>query len=84
MMPPVAVLDACVLYSASLRDLFMWLALAGVYFPKWTEEIHEEWIRNVLEGVEKVSFRQPPHHNVDHGDINHRFAAFGQVLVAPH
>jgi hypothetical protein len=55
MMPPVAVLDACVLYSASLRDLFMWLALAGVYFPKWTEDIHEEWMRNVLENRTDLS-----------------------------
>jgi len=49
MNPPTAVLDACVLYSASLRDLFMWLAIAEMYVPKWTEQIHEEWMRNVLE-----------------------------------
>ncbi len=34
MNPPTAVLDACVLYSAALRDLFMWLAVAELYFPK--------------------------------------------------
>jgi predicted nucleic acid-binding protein len=44
----VAVLDACVLYPPSLRDLFMWLAAAIVYQPRWTEEIHAEWMRNVL------------------------------------
>lgn len=43
-----AVLDACVLYPAPLRDFFMRLAVK-LYQPKWTEEIHEEWIRNVLE-----------------------------------
>ena len=42
-----AVLDACVLYPAPLRDFFMRLAVK-LYQPKWTEEIHEEWIRNVL------------------------------------
>ena len=44
----VAVLDACVLYPPSLRDLFMRLASALAYEPRWTEEIHDEWIRNLL------------------------------------
>ena len=44
----VAVLDACILYSAALRDLFMQLFGQGAFQPKWTETIHEEWIRNVL------------------------------------
>ncbi len=26
----------------------MWLAVHGVIQPKWTEQIHEEWMRNVL------------------------------------
>lgn len=43
-----AVLDANVLYSALLRDLFMRLAVAFVFQPKWTAQIHEEWMRNVL------------------------------------
>jgi predicted nucleic acid-binding protein len=43
-----AVMDACVLYPAPLRDFFMRLAVR-LYQPKWTEQIHEEWIRNVLE-----------------------------------
>ncbi len=43
----IAVLDACVLYSAPLRDFFMRLAVR-LYQPKWTDAIHEEWIRNVL------------------------------------
>lgn len=44
----LAVLDACVLYPPSLRDLLMHLAVAGAYAPRWTENIHAEWIRNVL------------------------------------
>ena len=55
MIQQIAVLDACVLYSASLRDLFMWLAMAGIYFPKWTEQIHEEWIGNVLKNRPDIS-----------------------------
>jgi hypothetical protein len=41
------VLDACVLYPAALRDFLMRLAVR-LYQPKWTNEIHNEWIRNVL------------------------------------
>lgn len=44
----IAVLDACVLYPPSLRDLLMRIAVAGAFEPRWTEEIHTEWIRNVL------------------------------------
>jgi len=40
--------DACVLYPAPLRDLLMHLALTGLYRAKWTNEIHDEWIRSVL------------------------------------
>ncbi|NEQ27762.1 MAG: hypothetical protein F6K28_53950 [Microcoleus sp. SIO2G3] len=38
----VAVLDACVLYPAPLRDLFMRLATTGLFHARWTIEIHEE------------------------------------------
>lgn len=44
----VAVLDACVLYPPSLRDLLLWLARVRVYAPRWTEQVHDEWTRNVL------------------------------------
>src|SRR5438270_13155098 len=40
--------DACVLYPAPLRDLLIQLATAGIFRARWTDRIHEEWIRNVL------------------------------------
>jgi predicted nucleic acid-binding protein len=40
--------DACVLYPAPLRDLLMHLAVTDLFRAKWTDEIHEEWIRNLL------------------------------------
>lgn len=46
--PVTAVYDANVLYPAPLRDLFIRLAQAGLVKGRWTEEIHDEWIRNVL------------------------------------
>jgi len=42
------VLDACTLYPAPLRDLLMETAAMGLFRVKWTDEIHDEWIRNLL------------------------------------
>ncbi|HMY01267.1 MAG TPA: PIN domain-containing protein [Agitococcus sp.] len=44
----IAVYDANVLYPAPLRDLLMRLALEDMYRAKWTNLIHDEWIRGVL------------------------------------
>ncbi|WP_299534598.1 PIN domain-containing protein [uncultured Herbaspirillum sp.] len=43
-----AVLDACVLYPAPLRDILLHLAEAGTFHARWTAEIHDEWTRNLL------------------------------------
>ncbi len=53
-----AMLDACVLYPPSLRDLPMRTAVAGAYEPRWTEQIHEEWTRNVLADNTNVTSAQ--------------------------
>ena len=42
------VLDANVLYSASLRNLLLRIAQRRSFFPIWSEEIHDEWMRNLL------------------------------------
>ena len=42
------ILDACVLYPAPLRDLLLELAATGLFRAKWTDQIHDEWIRNLL------------------------------------
>lgn len=44
-----ALYDACVLYPAPLRDLLLQLAMTDLFRAKWSADIHEEWIRNVLE-----------------------------------
>lgn len=40
--------DACVFYPAPLRDLLMHLALTDLFRARWTDTIHDEWIRSVL------------------------------------
>ena len=44
-----ALYDACVLYPAPLRDLLLELAQTGLFRARWTDEIHREWIENLLE-----------------------------------
>ena len=40
--------DANVLYPAELRNFLMHLAMTGLFRAKWSAEVHEEWIRNLL------------------------------------
>ena len=46
--PFVVVYDANVLFPATIRDTLLRVASAGLVQAKWTNEIHEEWIRNLL------------------------------------
>ena len=43
-----AFFDANVLYSPLVTDLIMELAVANIYRPKWSKQVHEEWIAAVL------------------------------------
>jgi len=54
------ILDACVLYPAPLRSYLLYLAQTGLYRARWTNQIHDEWIRNLLKNrpdltVEKLA-----------------------------
>lgn len=46
--PYPVVLDACVLYPSFLRDLLIRLGLTGLYQPKWSATIEDEWQQNLL------------------------------------
>ncbi len=73
---PRVVLDANVLYRASIRDFLMHLSYVGFLFePLWSDEIHEEWISNLLknrpdlkrenlESVRNAMNRAAPHANI--------------------
>ena len=54
----IALFDACVLYPAPLRDLLMHLSLTDLFQAKWTDEIHDEWIRNVLKNRPDLTKQQ--------------------------
>jgi predicted nucleic acid-binding protein len=44
-----AILDACVLYPAPVRDILLCLAEQQLYQPKWSDRIQKEWKRNLLD-----------------------------------
>src|SRR5690348_10636939 len=48
MLPHIVVLDACVLFPASLRDTLLRVADAGLYRVQLTEDILEEVRRNLI------------------------------------
>lgn len=46
--PPIVVLDANLLYPFQLRNLLVQFGVDGVIAPRWTTNIHEEWIGNLV------------------------------------
>ena len=54
----IVVYDANVLYSAPLRYFLVELALTSVFDARWTEEIHSEWMRNVLQNRPDMTLEQ--------------------------
>lgn len=43
-----AFLDANVLYSAAIRDIFMEVALANLYRARWSADVQREWLEAVV------------------------------------
>jgi predicted nucleic acid-binding protein len=48
-MAAVVVLDACVLYPASIRDLLVRLAQTGLFRARWTDRILDECFRSIVQ-----------------------------------
>ena len=46
---PLVVCDANVFYSIVTTDLILSLGVAELIRPRWTAQIHEEWMRNLRE-----------------------------------
>jgi len=53
------VFDACVLYPAPLRDFLLRLSTTGLFSAKWTNQIHDEWIKNVLKNRPELEEKLP-------------------------
>ena len=66
----IAVLDACVLYPAPVRDLLLSLAHADLYHAKWTKDIQREWL-------EKLLAIRP---DLDHARLEHTCALMARAI----
>ena len=56
--PPVAVYDACVLYPFHLRNVLIQCAFDGLVEARWTDDIHDEWIRNLAANTPALSIER--------------------------
>lgn len=56
--PPVAVYDACVLYPFHLRNILIQCAFDGLVEARWTDDIHDEWIRNLAANTPGLSIER--------------------------
>ncbi|KAF0093573.1 MAG: hypothetical protein E1N59_2706 [Puniceicoccaceae bacterium 5H] len=53
-----AIYDACVLYPAPLRDLLLELAVTDLFKARWSNRIHDEWMRNLLKNRPDLTLQQ--------------------------
>ena len=52
--PVVAICDACVLYPFHQRNILVQASVEGLYDARWTEEIHDEWMRNLITNIPAI------------------------------
>jgi hypothetical protein len=52
-----ALLDACVLYPPSIRDLLLSLAVTDLFRARWTLRIQDEWLEAVLRTRPEIAER---------------------------
>ena len=45
---PIVIYDANLLYPFHLRNLLVQLGVNDIVSPRWTDAIHDEWIRNLV------------------------------------
>jgi hypothetical protein len=45
--PSIAIFDACILYPFHLRNVVVQAAVDRLVEARWTDTIHDEWIRNL-------------------------------------
>ncbi len=52
--PAVVIFDACILYPFHLRNIVVQIAVDRLVDARWTDEIHDEWIRNLAANVPSI------------------------------
>jgi hypothetical protein len=57
--PAIAVYDACILYPSHLRNIVVQAAVDRLIEARWTDEIHDEWMRNLAADTPALSLERP-------------------------
>ena len=52
--PSVVIFDACILYPFHLRNIVVQIAVDRLVDARWTDEIYDEWIRNLAANVPAI------------------------------
>ena len=52
--PSIAVFDSCILYPFHLRNMIVQAAVDRLVEARWTDEIHDEWMRNLMVQVPAI------------------------------
>lgn len=73
----IALLDACVLYPAPLRDLLLRLAATDAFRVRWSEQINAEWF-------DALTGRRPELAGPLRRTLENMEAAFPDALVTGH
>lgn len=53
--PVVAVFDACILYPFHLRNVIVQAGVDRLVHARWTDEIHDKWMRNLVANAPDLS-----------------------------
>lgn len=53
--PVIAVCDACILYPFHLRNVIVQAGADRLFHARWTDAIHDEWMRNLLANTPGLS-----------------------------
>jgi hypothetical protein len=52
--PVTIICDACILYPFHLRNILVQASVDGLYVARWTDEIHDEWTRNLPANIPAI------------------------------
>jgi hypothetical protein len=58
--PSIAVFDSCILYPFHLRNIVVQAAVDRLVEARWTDEIHDEWMRNLMVQVPAIPMERLP------------------------
>jgi hypothetical protein len=59
--PPIAVFDSCILYPFHLRNIIVQAAVDRLIEARWTDEIHDEWMRNLMVQMPAIPMEERLH-----------------------